>query len=140
MRTPTVVMLCVLLYACSSNSGSTSQSSPASSSTQAQTTLPTTNTTVVLHDSTVTFKAAQAACAGAIGTVSFSLGHARAHGADGVDLNETSSAASGISTMVFTNHSSGKSNTVVANGHNRSVTGPNGTVKKSGSVACVMAP
>ncbi len=140
MRTLTVVMLCALLCACSSNSGSTSQSSPASSPTEAQAMPTTTNATVVLHDSTVTFKAAQAACPGALGTVSFSLGHARAHGADGVDLNETTTAASGISTMVFTNQSSGKSNTVVVNGHNRSVTGPSGTLKKNGSVACVMAP
>ena len=140
MRTLTVVVICALLCACSSNSGSTSQSSPASSATQAQATLPTTNATVVLRDSTVSFKAARAACPGALGTVSFSLGHARALGAEGVALKETSSATSGISTIVFTDQSSGKSNSVVANGHNRSVTGPNLSVKKSGSVACVMAP
>lgn len=92
----------------------------------------------VLKDSTVTFKDAQSACAGALGSVTFSLGHARAHAASGAELQENTTGNAGVVTMVFTDKTAGKTSTVEVNGHNRSVTGAGVTVKRNGAVACVM--
>src|SRR5215472_2419578 len=153
MRTLTVIALCLLLGACTSNSGSNSQSASSPSatteaqSTEAQSTAaqPTaaqstaTPAAAVLRDSTVTFKEAQAVCAAALGTVTFSLGHARAHAASGAELHENPSGNAGVTTMVFTDEAAGKSSTVEVNGHNRSVSGAGVMVRKNGAVACVMA-
>jgi hypothetical protein len=150
MRTLTVIALCLLVSACTSNSGSNSQSSPSASQTQsteaqspaAQSTeaQPTAAPAVAtLKDSTVTFKDAQAVCAGALGSVTFSLGHARAHGATGVELQEHPSGNAGVVTMVFTDNATGKSSTVEVNGHDRSVTGAGVMVRRNGAVGCVMA-
>ena len=148
MKTIIAVVLAALVCGCSSNSGgseqsagspSTSQTQAAASSTQTQAAAPSTAVMKVLHDSTVTFKTAQTACAGALGSLTFSLGHARAHAASGASLKESETAATGIDTMVFTDASSGQTSTVEVNGHKRSVTGKNVTVKMNGSVACIGA-
>jgi hypothetical protein len=143
MKTLLTVLLASALFACSSNSGNNQQSASAPSPTQEQpapaVTVPAGASTNTLHDSTVTFKAAQAACTGALGTVTFSLGHARAHGPSGVDVNVSSTETTGVNMIVFTDEASGKTATIEANGHRRSVTGKNVTVKMRGSVACVAA-
>jgi hypothetical protein len=95
--------------------------------------------TVVLPNSTTTFKAAQAACSGALGSVTFALNHARAHAAAGVDLHEQPSTAAGIITMVFSDSANGESATVEVNSHHRSVAGKNVTAKANKTVACVGA-
>jgi len=87
----------------------------------------------------VTFKEAQAVCPAALGTVTFSLGHARAHAASGAELQETPSGNAGITTMVFTNKATGKTSTVEVSGHDRSVSGGGVMVRRNGAVACVMA-
>ena len=114
------------LFACSSNAGSNNSQNAGANG-------------VVLRESKITFKAADAACTGALGSITFALGHARAHGASGVDLNEGAESNNGISTMTFTDKTNGKAATVTTNGHNRSVSGKNVTAKMNQSVACVNA-
>jgi hypothetical protein len=92
-----------------------------------------------LHSSSMTFKQAESACAGALGSITFALGHARAHAASGVDMREQSPSPSGIATITFSDKAKGKSATVSVNGHNRSVSGKHVTAKKSATVACVSA-
>ena len=139
MRTSVVIALCLLACACSSNSGGTSQNTAAPTESPAQPPAIVSPAPVMLRESITTFKDAQAACAGALGSVTFSMGHARAHGTAGVDLKESPTATNGIVTMVFTDKSKGKSSTVEVNGHDRSVGGINVIVRKNRSVACIMA-
>lgn len=113
------------LFACSSNAGSNSQNGGANAA--------------VLRPSTMTFKAADAACAGSLGSITFAMGHARAHATSGVDLNEQPESSSGVATMTFSDKMSGKAATVSVNGHNRSVSGKHVTAKMNQSVACVDA-
>ncbi|HLI94537.1 MAG TPA: hypothetical protein VKT72_00440 [Candidatus Baltobacteraceae bacterium] len=92
-----------------------------------------------LRPSTMSFKEAGAACAGALGSITFAMGHTRAHAASGVDLNEQPESSAGIGTMTFTDKSTGKTATVSVNAHNRSVNGKNVTMKMHQSVACIGA-
>jgi hypothetical protein len=143
MKTLTAVALCLFICGCSSNSGGSSQvtsapttaSNPSAVATAQAAQAP--SSAIALRDSTVTYSAAQAACAGALGTVTFSLGHARAHPATGVGLQEKPSATSGIVTMTFSNVATGKAALIVVNGHNRSVSGKYVVVKVNKSVACI---
>ena len=92
---------------------------------------------VTLGPSTLTFKQAAAACSGALGTVTFTLGHARVGSLAGVSEQVDASSA-GIDTIVFTQEASGKSATAVADGHKRTVSAKNVQVKWKNQLACVM--
>jgi hypothetical protein len=132
--------LLVLLSACSSNSGgNTQKSNAATSSPQSSNAANAGTQTAVLHPTNMTFKAADAACAGSLGSVTFNMGHARPHAAAGVTLHEQPESSSGIATMTFSDKANGKTAAVTVNGHNRSVSGKHVTVKRNRSVACVNA-
>jgi len=92
---------------------------------------------VTLSPSTLTFKQAAAACAGALGTVTFTLGHSRAGSLAGVS-EQVDTSSSGIDTIVFSNDATGKSATAVANGHKRTVSAKNVQVKWKNQLACIM--
>jgi len=140
MRTLTAIAIVLLLCGCSSSTGGgNAQNTSGPNATQATETRPSNGVTSALHDSTVTFKAAQKACVGALGSVTFSLGHVRAHPATGVSLQEKPSATTGVMTMTFTEKATTKAAPVEANGHNRTVTGQNVTTKLNSAVACIGA-
>ncbi len=137
MRTLTAVILFIALCACSSTKGGNTQSSSAPTGLPSQAAAGSVTTT--LRNSTVSFKDAQAACTGALGSVTFSLNHARAHPAAGVDLQEKSTATNGVTIMIFSAQTSGPTATVKVNSHDRSVSGKNVSVKLDRAVACVEA-
>lgn len=85
--------------------------------------------------SSLSFKQALAACPNALGSVSFTLGHSRVATASGVSA-DVDTNASGVDTVTFSGN--GKSATVVANGHDMTVSGKNVSAKANGQVACVM--
>src|SRR5690242_8222339 len=123
------------LVACSSNSGgsSTSSSSPSSSSAMQ----PAATKLVVIHPSTMTFQQMDSACAGALGSITFSMGHVRAHPAPGAVVIEQPQSNGGIATMTFTNDAKGKSATVSVNARNRSVVAKHVTETRNRTVACI---
>lgn len=92
---------------------------------------------VTLTPSTLTFKQAASACSGALGTVTFTLGHVRAGSLPGV-TEQVDTSSSGIDTIVFSSASAGKSATAVANGHNHTVSAKNVQVKWKNQLACIM--
>lgn len=92
--------------------------------------------TVTLQPSSLSYKQAIAACTGALGSVTFTLGHARVAGLAGVSEDVDTSSA-GIDTITFTD-SSGKSATAVANGHSHTVSAKNVQVKWKNQLACIM--
>lgn len=94
------------------------------------------NGPVTLKASSMSFGQALAACPGALGSVTFSLGHSRVAAAPGVDT-DTDADAAGVETVQFTG-AKGASATIIANGHARTVSGKNVTAKSNGTVACVM--
>lgn len=134
MKKLAALVLLGLLCACSSNGGNKTQnsSSPAAAPQQNAG-----GHAVLIRPSNMTFKAAEAACAGTLGSVTFSMGHARAHAASGVDLNEQPESQNGVATMTFTDKANGKKATIAVNGHNSSVTAKNVTAKSNRSVACI---
>ena len=83
----------------------------------------------------MSFQQALAACPGALGSVTFTLGHSRVAAASGVSTDSDADAA-GVETVQFSG-AGGKMATVVANGHARTVSGKNVTAKANGQVACV---
>lgn len=91
---------------------------------------------VTLSPSTLTFKQAAAACNGALGTVTFALGHARIASSSGVS-EQIDTTSSGIDTATFADNA-GKSATVVADGHKRTVSAKNVQVKWKNQLACIM--
>ncbi|MGA8534732.1 MAG: hypothetical protein WB615_11530 [Candidatus Tumulicola sp.] len=92
--------------------------------------------TVTLHPSTLTFKQAISTCAGSLGSVTFTLGHARVASVAGVsDQTDTSSA--GIDVVTFTNDKTGQSAVAKANGHTSTVSAKNVQVKWKNQVACI---
>lgn len=91
---------------------------------------------VTLKPSSMTFQQSLAACPGALGAVTFTLGHSRVAAAAGIDTDSDADAA-GVETVQFTG-TKGAMATIVANGHARTVSGKNVTAKANGSVACVM--
>ena len=136
MRTFAAIALLGFLCACSSGKSTNEQSSTAPAASEAMGSES--GTKVVLRGSQTTFKAADAACAGALGSVMFTLGHVRTHAASGVQERQRESEP-GITTFNFSDKASGKSATVLANGHDHSVSGKNLTTKLNGAVACVGA-
>jgi hypothetical protein len=91
---------------------------------------------VTLKPSSMSFQQALAACPGALGSVTFTLGHSRVAAAAGVDTDSDADAA-GVETVKFLG-AKGAQATIVANGHAHTVSGNNVTAKANGSVACVM--
>lgn len=91
---------------------------------------------VTLKPSSASFQQALAACPGALGSVTFTLGHSRVAAAPGVDTDSDADAA-GVETVKFVD-AKGATATVIANGHTRTVSGNNVTAKANGTVACVM--
>lgn len=138
MKKFAALLIPAMLVACSSNSGSNSQSSSAPASSPQSGAAPTASAQpMILHPTNMTFKAAQAACAGSLGSITFNMGHARAHAGSGVELTEQPESSNGIGAMTFSDKAHGKAATVSVNGHNRSVRGKHVTVKGNRSVACV---
>ncbi len=137
MRTFAVIALLGVLCACSSGKNTNAQSSaaPATSGAMAEGSA----TKVKLHQSNTTFNAADAACAGSLGSIVITLGHVRAHAAKGVDLQTKESPTTGITTFIFADKASGKTATVVANGHDGTVSTANVSVRMANAVACVGA-
>ena len=138
MRTAAAFALSIVLCACSSSNGGNAPGSAEPTPSQSQASAPSL-TTVVLRHSVMSFKEAQAACNGALGTLTFSLNHARTHPAPGVILHEHTTATPGVVTMVFWDLTHQKSATVEVNNHARSVKGKNVIAKSNKSVACVGA-
>ena len=95
-----------------------------------------TSQTVTLQPGSLSYKQAVSACTGALGSVTFTLGHARSASLPGVS-EDVDTSSSGIDTITFTD-SSGKSGTAVANGHNHTVTAKNVQVKWHNQLACIM--
>jgi hypothetical protein len=94
--------------------------------------------TVTVSPSRLTFSQAMSACPGAMGTVTFTLGHARvASMPDVLQWVDTSSA--GIDTITFGNGKTGQRAVATTNGHNNTVTAKNVQLKSRNQVACVMA-
>lgn len=91
---------------------------------------------VTLKPSSLNFEQALAACPGALGSVTFSLGHSRVAAAPGVSTDSDADAA-GVETVKFVG-AKGAAATIIANGHARTISGNNVTTKSNGSVACVM--
>lgn len=91
---------------------------------------------VTLTPSTLTFKQAASACSGALGTVTFTLGHVRAGSLPGV-TEQVDTSSTGIDTITF-GDAAGKSATAVANGHSHTVSAKNVQVKWKNQLACIM--
>lgn len=92
---------------------------------------------VTLTPGTLSFKQAAAACGGALGTVSFTLGHTRSGALSGV-TEQVDTSPTGIDTITFAHESSGKSASVVANAHKNTVSAKHVEVKWKNQLACIM--
>jgi len=93
------------------------------------------STSVTLTGSSLTFKQALADCPGALGSVTFALGHSRIAGASGVST-QTDSTSAGVENVTFSGPND-SSAAVVVNGHDRTVAGKNVQAKSKNQVACV---
>ena len=93
---------------------------------------------VTLHDSNVSFKQALQSCSGALGSVSFALGHARIATAPGVDSDESMPGAVSMLSVVLQSGSGDQSAKVSIDQAHRTVAAKNVHVKMNGSVACVL--
>jgi hypothetical protein len=92
-------------------------------------------TTVTVTPSNVTFKRALAACpAGALGSITFALGHVRVAGAPDV---ETDIDATNISAQLVTLSTGSKSATATVNAAKNTVTAAHVTLELNRRVACV---
>ncbi|MBV8373578.1 MAG: hypothetical protein JOY69_09975 [Candidatus Eremiobacteraeota bacterium] len=91
--------------------------------------------TVTLQPSTLSFKQALSACAGSLGSVTFTLGHARTASLPGV-TEQVDTSSAGIDSITFTD-SGGKSATATANGHTHAVSAKNLQVKWKNQLACI---
>lgn len=92
-------------------------------------------TPVTLTPSSMSFKDAISSCAGALGSVSFTLGHARIASQAGVS-DDTDTTSAGIDTVTFVG-SGGKSAVVTVNAHDMTVSAKNMS-KKGNQLVCVM--
>ncbi len=90
-----------------------------------------------LHDSTITFKRALGACSGALGSVSFALGHARVAASEGVNIDETEADPNGRLSATLQNASGTKSAAVSIDQRARSVSAKHVTVELNRRVACI---
>lgn len=92
-----------------------------------------------LRDSTLSFKQTLAACPGALGSVSFSLGHARVAASQGVDTYETDPSASGKLRVTLQNAAGSASATVSIDQRRRVVSARHVRSELNGRVACIFA-
>jgi hypothetical protein len=92
--------------------------------------------TVKLQPSSLSFKQAMSACTGSLGSVTFTLGHARVAAQPGVS-EDVDTSSSGIDVVTFTNDATGKSAVATANGHARTVSAKNVQAKWKNQLACV---
>ena len=90
-----------------------------------------------LRDSHVSFKQALAACSGALGSVSFSLGHARIAASAGVDTDE-SPGSSGQLSVVLQDGAGSKSAKVTIDQRQRMVMAKNVRVAGNNAIACIL--
>ncbi len=91
-----------------------------------------------LRDSNVTFKQALHSCGGALGSVSFALGHARIATLPGVDMDESPPGPISMISVVLQSASGGQSAKVTIDQTHRTVAAKNVRLKMSGSVACIL--
>ena len=91
---------------------------------------------VTLHDSNVSFKEALHSCSGALGSVSFSLGHARIAAPPGVESDESTGEMSMLS-VVLEPANGDKSAKIAIDQTHRTVSAKHLRVTKNGAVACV---
>ena len=91
-----------------------------------------------LRDSHVTYKQALSACGGALGSVSFALGHARIGSSPGVDIDEAP-ADGGKLSAVLEDGGSSKSAKISIDQTQRSVSAKHVRVVRNGTVACILA-
>jgi hypothetical protein len=91
-----------------------------------------------LHDSNVSFKQALGACSGALGSVSFALGHARIAASPGIDTDESEPNANGMVSVTLQDASGAKSAKVSIDQRSRSVSAKNVRVEMRGNVACIL--
>lgn len=92
-----------------------------------------------LSDSVISFRQALGACGeGALGSVSFSLHHARVAAAEGVDTDETEPDANGTLTVVLQDPKSGKSAKIGLDQPRRTVSAKNLRLEMGGRVACIL--
>jgi hypothetical protein len=92
--------------------------------------------TVTLQPSSLSFKQAASACSGSLGSVTFTLGHARVAALHDV-TEDVDTSSSGVDVVTFTNETTGKSATATANGHSHTVTAKNVQVKWKNQLACI---
>ncbi|MGB8518706.1 MAG: hypothetical protein WCD38_00915 [Candidatus Tumulicola sp.] len=92
--------------------------------------------TVTLQPSSLSFKQAISACSGSLGSVTFTLGHARVAAQPGVS-EDVDTSTSGVDTVTFTNDATGKSAVATANGHAHTVNAKNVQVKWKNQLACI---
>jgi hypothetical protein len=91
---------------------------------------------VNLQPSTLTFKQAISACSGSLGSVTFTLGHARVASLPGV-TEQVDTSSAGVDSITFTNETTGKSASATANGHTHMVNAKNAQVKWKNQLACI---
>jgi hypothetical protein len=91
-----------------------------------------------LHDSTITFRRALDACPGALGSVSFALGHARVAASEGVDMEETEADPNGRLDVTLQTTSGNQSAAVAIDQRARSVSAKHVRVELNRRVACIL--
>jgi hypothetical protein len=93
---------------------------------------------VSVTPSNISFKDALAACPGALGGISFTLGHVRVSEAAGVET-DIDDAGGGVQNITLTNVATGKSAAIVANGKTNTVAAAHATLASRSRVACIAA-
>lgn len=91
-----------------------------------------------LRDSNISFKQALVACPGALGSVSFALGHARVAASQGVDTYESDPDANGKLKVTLENAGGTASAAVSIDQSRRWVLAKHLRVQANGRVACIL--
>lgn len=92
--------------------------------------------TVTIAPSSLSFKQAISGCSGSLGSVTFTLGHARVAPQPGVS-EDVDTSASGVDVVTFTNDATGKSAVATADGHAHTVSAKNVQAKLKNQLACI---
>ncbi|MBV9271314.1 MAG: hypothetical protein JO165_09475 [Candidatus Eremiobacteraeota bacterium] len=90
-----------------------------------------------LHDSRLSFRAALQSCQGALGSVTFSLGHTRIAGADGVNMDQSEPDQHGLIHALLQNSNATKTAGFTIDPHRRAVFARNLRVERRGAIACI---
>ncbi|MBV8601662.1 MAG: hypothetical protein JO359_08900 [Candidatus Eremiobacteraeota bacterium] len=90
-----------------------------------------------LRDSHASFKQALAACSGALGSVTFALGHARVAAAPGVDSDESFGDAGKVN-VVLQDGGSSKAAKLSIDQSKRTISAKNVRVEAHGTIACIL--